>query len=160
MNYQRYDVSDAVKYHYEVVGEYQSVRSANDRLTMVNVSQIFWPGNGFSQRRVESRCSPECPFGQVRQLNQDRSKRCCWVCVPCNEHAKIVDNYTCSDCALGEYPDESRSGKIASPCFFSFRRLFKSNLFARIQSVSLCRLNTFDGATQERCLLPASALLV
>ncbi|RZF48286.1 hypothetical protein LSTR_LSTR015735 [Laodelphax striatellus] len=60
--------------------------------------------------RVESVCSRPCKPGTRKSLQSGgQEKKCCWVCVPCDRHEIIVDEFTCKPCALGYWPNFNKT---------------------------------------------------
>ncbi|XP_039287871.1 metabotropic glutamate receptor 1-like [Nilaparvata lugens] len=60
--------------------------------------------------RVESVCSRPCNNGYRKSLQSGgQEKKCCWVCVPCDRHEIIVDEFTCKPCALGYWPNINKT---------------------------------------------------
>uniref|UniRef100_A0A8B9T0C8 Glutamate metabotropic receptor 2 n=1 Tax=Anas platyrhynchos TaxID=8839 RepID=A0A8B9T0C8_ANAPL len=40
---------------------------------------------------------------------------CCWICIPCQPYEYLLDEFTCMDCGLGYWPNETLNGCYELP---------------------------------------------
>ncbi|XP_055509480.1 metabotropic glutamate receptor 3 isoform X1 [Leucoraja erinacea] len=85
------------RYAYVRVGQWAKVLSLDTEL-------MHWPRH----RIPTSQCSDPCARNEIK--NMQPGDVCCWICVPCDPHAYLLDEFTCKDCGPGRWPDEELSG--------------------------------------------------
>ena len=98
------DVSEdnVTKYVYREVGSWDNIYKLN-----LNMDVVRFPNES---RNYTSVCSEGCAFGHVKQIKQGGMK-CCWNCKKCDEHAYVLDEFTCQDCVLGFWPSKNLTSK-------------------------------------------------
>ncbi|XP_070568878.1 metabotropic glutamate receptor 1-like [Ptychodera flava] len=95
-NFQRLENNDA---GYVKVGEW------GDGNLVIDDDNMMW--NRGRRGVVTSRCSPPCPKGQIKNI---QNNQCCWVCTPCKENEYLLNDFKCEACSKGWWPDESLTG--------------------------------------------------
>ncbi|XP_018419908.1 PREDICTED: metabotropic glutamate receptor 2 isoform X4 [Nanorana parkeri] len=80
-------------YHYKKVGYWA------EELTL-NTSLIPWASSAVPV----SQCSDPCKKNEVKSMQP--GDVCCWICIPCQPHEYLLDEFTCRDCGLGYWPNE------------------------------------------------------
>ncbi|KAM4650917.1 metabotropic glutamate receptor 2 isoform 2-T2 [Discoglossus pictus] len=87
---------------------YQKVGYWAEELTL-NTSLIPW-----AQSAVPvSQCSDPCKKNEVKSMQP--GDVCCWICIPCQPHEFLLDQFTCKDCGLGYWPNEELTGCYELP---------------------------------------------
>ncbi|XP_068109109.1 metabotropic glutamate receptor 2 [Hyperolius riggenbachi] len=80
------------RYHYKKVGYWA------EELTL-NTTLIPWASSV-----PVSQCSDPCKKNEVKSMQP--GDVCCWICIPCQPHEYLLDEFTCKDCGLGYWPNE------------------------------------------------------
>ncbi|XP_045033504.1 metabotropic glutamate receptor 1 isoform X1 [Daphnia magna] len=97
MNYQRHELNvsssnpsgvQQQQYGYVQIGSWR-----NGTLDMPD-----WPA-----KMVTSVCSEPCQKGQIKIIQKELS--CCWQCVTCDAHQRVLNETACQDCQWGYWPD-------------------------------------------------------
>ena len=98
------------------------VRSNGSANSLVNVGtwDSSWYVNHLginwsSQTTPKSSCGVQCSPGYIRVLKDDC--KCCWSCLACHYNQIVTDEYTCTDCLRGYWPNED-----FTKCEFQWRR--------------------------------------
>ncbi|XP_043835102.1 metabotropic glutamate receptor 2 isoform X1 [Dromiciops gliroides] len=60
-----------------------------------------------------SRCSEPCLKNEMKSVQP--GDVCCWLCIPCQPYEYLQDEFTCTDCGLGYWPNASLSGCFELP---------------------------------------------
>lgn len=61
-------------------------------------------GINWSSRAIpKSSCGEQCSPGYIRVVKDDC--KCCWSCIPCHYNQIVTDEYTCTDCLRGYWPN-------------------------------------------------------
>ncbi|XP_078518360.1 metabotropic glutamate receptor 2 [Lissotriton helveticus] len=97
-NYQKTDG----RYKYEKVGYWA------EELTL-NTSLIPWAKSSVPV----SQCSDPCKKNEMKSTQP--GDMCCWICIPCQPFQYLLDEYTCKDCDLGYWPNETLNGCYELP---------------------------------------------
>lgn len=84
--------------------EYQKVGSWVNELKL-DIEEIVWTGQ--TKDVPFSRCSTPCGHDEMKQIGED-GDTCCWFCVKCQPYEYLKDEYTCTDCGEGRWPNEDR----------------------------------------------------
>ncbi|XP_067090342.1 metabotropic glutamate receptor 3 [Osmerus mordax] len=81
------------RYGYVPVGEWAETLSLSSDL-------IRWP------REVvpTSQCSDPCARNEMKKMQA--GEYCCWICTACEPHEFLADEFTCSPCAPGQWPND------------------------------------------------------
>lgn len=87
-----------VQYIYKEVGSWN-----NDFKLNLTLDAIKFPNNS---KDFKSVCSEGCSFGYVKQIKQGGLK-CCWNCKKCDDHAYVLDEFTCQECDWGYWPNKN-----------------------------------------------------
>ncbi|XP_068088084.1 metabotropic glutamate receptor 1 isoform X3 [Hyperolius riggenbachi] len=58
---------------------------------------------------VRSVCSDPCSKGQIKVIRKGEVS-CCWICTPCKENEFVHDEFTCTACDLGWWPNPDLTG--------------------------------------------------
>ena len=66
----------------------------------INELGITWR----NQTAPKSSCGTQCPPGHIRVLKNNTE--CCWSCAICHYNQIVKDDYTCTDCLRGYWPNE------------------------------------------------------
>ncbi|XP_077985666.1 metabotropic glutamate receptor 8-like [Glandiceps talaboti] len=74
----------------------------------IDITKTLW-GYDFP----DSVCSHPCPPGMAMKRNV--GEKCCWVCTKCEQHEYLLDESTCEDCGLGNWPNDTRTGCYEIP---------------------------------------------
>ena len=82
-----------------------------DSVWYINDHGIKWE----SDERPRSSCGVPCPPGYIRVVKGDC--KCCWSCLACHYNQIVTDEYTCTDCLRGYWPN-----KDFTKCEFQWRR--------------------------------------
>ncbi|XP_048879968.1 glutamate receptor, metabotropic 2a isoform X1 [Brienomyrus brachyistius] len=93
---------DDGKYVYTKVGHW-----AQD--LVLNTSHILWD----QQAPPTSQCSDPCRKNEVKSMQP--GDVCCWICIPCQAHQYLLDEFHCTDCMLGQWPLENLTGCYELP---------------------------------------------
>ncbi|XP_038078721.1 metabotropic glutamate receptor 1-like [Patiria miniata] len=87
------------KYKYVPIGDWSAgVLEMND-------TAMMW--NNASSTPATSFCSEPCPKAHIKDIRDN--VHCCWACVPCKTNQIMVDEFTCKECAKGQWPNENLS---------------------------------------------------
>ncbi|XP_056137130.1 metabotropic glutamate receptor 3 [Lampris incognitus] len=81
------------RYGYVPVGEWAESLSLSTDL-------IHWP----REVAPTSQCSDPCARNEMKKMQA--GEYCCWICTACEPHEYLVDEFTCSPCAPGQWPNE------------------------------------------------------
>ena len=106
----------------------------NEKLLMMNASDVVWgvepsklvPHQQEDGQQIflpKSRCSEPCSEGAVKKMTEVINKHmhriffeqviqgetCCWVCNDCLAYEYMEDEYTCTDCGVGRWPNHNKS---------------------------------------------------
>ncbi|XP_075430332.1 metabotropic glutamate receptor 2 isoform X2 [Ascaphus truei] len=81
---------------------YQKVGYWIEELTL-NTSLIPWARSAVPV----SQCSDPCRKNEVKSMQP--GDVCCWICIPCQPHQFLLDQFTCMDCSLGYWPNQELS---------------------------------------------------
>ncbi|XP_077977651.1 metabotropic glutamate receptor 1-like [Glandiceps talaboti] len=87
------------QYEYVPVGEW-----ADGNLIIADEDMMWNRGN---RGIVSSLCSPPCPKGQIKNI---QNTPCCWVCTPCKDNEYLLDDFSCVACGEGRWPNDSLTG--------------------------------------------------
>uniref|UniRef100_A0A8D2NQ74 Metabotropic glutamate receptor 3 n=1 Tax=Zosterops lateralis melanops TaxID=1220523 RepID=A0A8D2NQ74_ZOSLA len=96
-------------YHY-VDGRYryQKVGYWAEGLTL-DTSLIPWAETSIPM----SQCSDPCKKNEIKSMQP--GDICCWICIPCQPYEYLLDEFTCMDCGLGYWPNETLNGCYELP---------------------------------------------
>ncbi|XP_077866543.1 metabotropic glutamate receptor 1 [Saccoglossus kowalevskii] len=97
-NFQNFDARDR-QHGYVKVGEW-----ADGTLT-IDDDTMMW--NKGRRDVVASLCSPPCPMGQIKNI---QNTQCCWVCTPCKDNEYLLDEFNCVACRKGWWPNGTLTG--------------------------------------------------
>ncbi|XP_053701745.1 metabotropic glutamate receptor 1b isoform X2 [Synchiropus splendidus] len=86
-----------------------------------------------SSSMVRSVCSEPCSRGEIKVIRKGEVS-CCWICTACKENEYVQDEFTCTACDLGWWPDRDLEGCEPLP----LRYLEWSNPESIIQVVFSC----------------------
>nr|KAF6319521.1 glutamate metabotropic receptor 3 [Myotis myotis] len=90
------------KYSYLKVGHWAESLS-------LDVDSIHWSRNSVPT----SQCSDPCAPNEMK--NMQPGDVCCWICIPCEPYEYLADEFTCTDCGLGQWPTADLSGCFDLP---------------------------------------------
>ncbi|XP_014390348.1 PREDICTED: metabotropic glutamate receptor 3 isoform X1 [Myotis brandtii] len=90
------------KYSYLKVGHWAESLS-------LDVDSIHWSQNSVPT----SQCSDPCAPNEMK--NMQPGDVCCWICIPCEPYEYLADEFTCTDCGLGQWPTADLSGCFDLP---------------------------------------------
>ncbi|XP_076844279.1 metabotropic glutamate receptor 1 isoform X2 [Brachyhypopomus gauderio] len=92
-------VEEIGRYDYINVGSWhEGVLSIDDFKLMTNRSEM-----------VRSVCSEPCSRGQIKVIRKGEVS-CCWICTTCKDNEFVQDEFTCTACELGWWPDQELAG--------------------------------------------------
>uniref|UniRef100_A0A8D2Q682 Metabotropic glutamate receptor 3 n=1 Tax=Varanus komodoensis TaxID=61221 RepID=A0A8D2Q682_VARKO len=97
-NYHRADG----RYHYQKVGYWAEG-------LILNTSLIPWVKTSIPV----SQCSDPCKKNEMKSMQP--GDMCCWICIPCQPYEYLMDEFTCRDCGLGYWPNETLNGCYELP---------------------------------------------
>uniref|UniRef100_A0A8C5E2Z6 Metabotropic glutamate receptor 5 n=1 Tax=Gouania willdenowi TaxID=441366 RepID=A0A8C5E2Z6_GOUWI len=121
MNFQRMEPSRV--YDYINIGSWhEGLLTIDDEMLQMNRSDM-----------VRSFCSEPCSKGEIKVIRKGEVS-CCWICTACKENEFVQDEFTCTSCDLGWWPDEDLEGCEPIP----LRYLEWSNPESIIQVVFSC----------------------
>uniref|UniRef100_A0A8C0B001 Metabotropic glutamate receptor 3 n=1 Tax=Buteo japonicus TaxID=224669 RepID=A0A8C0B001_9AVES len=60
-----------------------------------------------------SQCSDPCKKNEIKSMQP--GDICCWICIPCQPYEYLLDEFTCMDCGLGYWPNETLNGCYELP---------------------------------------------
>uniref|UniRef100_A0AAY4E302 Metabotropic glutamate receptor 3 n=1 Tax=Denticeps clupeoides TaxID=299321 RepID=A0AAY4E302_9TELE len=75
----------------------------------LNTSQVLWAGGVVPT----SQCSDPCQPNEAKSMQP--GDVCCWICIPCQPHQYLLDEFTCQDCGFGEWPLGNLTGCYELP---------------------------------------------
>uniref|UniRef100_A0A4W3GH12 Metabotropic glutamate receptor 2 n=1 Tax=Callorhinchus milii TaxID=7868 RepID=A0A4W3GH12_CALMI len=55
-----------------------------------------------------SQCSDPCAKNEAKSMQP--GDVCCWICIACQPYEFLIDEFTCSDCGRGRWPNPELSG--------------------------------------------------
>ncbi|XP_033001989.1 metabotropic glutamate receptor 5 isoform X2 [Lacerta agilis] len=58
---------------------------------------------------IRSVCSEPCEKGEIKVIRKGEVS-CCWTCTRCKENEFVFDEYTCTACELGSWPNHELTG--------------------------------------------------
>ncbi|XP_053241528.1 metabotropic glutamate receptor 5 isoform X2 [Podarcis raffonei] len=58
---------------------------------------------------IRSVCSEPCERGEIKVIRKGEVS-CCWTCTRCKENEFVFDEYTCTACELGSWPNHELTG--------------------------------------------------
>ncbi|XP_063072328.1 metabotropic glutamate receptor 2-like [Engraulis encrasicolus] len=90
------------KYVYKKVGYWAQVLTLNTTL-------VPWPNAAVPT----SQCSDPCQPNEAKSMQP--GDVCCWICIPCQAHQYLLDEFTCQDCGFGEWPLANLTGCFELP---------------------------------------------
>ncbi|KAI9554763.1 glutamate receptor [Daphnia sinensis] len=96
MNYQRHEFNVSSSSNQSVVQQYGYVQIGSWRNGTLDMPD--WPA-----KMVTSVCSEPCQKGQIKIIQKELS--CCWQCVTCDPHQRVLNETACQDCQWGYWPD-------------------------------------------------------
>ncbi|XP_030426596.1 metabotropic glutamate receptor 2 isoform X1 [Gopherus evgoodei] len=97
-NYHRTDG----RYRYQKVGYWA------EGLTL-NTTLIPWAKTSVPV----SQCSDPCKKNEMKSMQP--GDMCCWICIPCQPYEYLLDEFTCMDCGLGYWPNDTLNGCYELP---------------------------------------------
>uniref|UniRef100_A0A8C3TD48 Metabotropic glutamate receptor 3 n=1 Tax=Chelydra serpentina TaxID=8475 RepID=A0A8C3TD48_CHESE len=97
-NYHRADG----RYRYQKVGYWA------EGLTL-NTTLIPWAKTSVPV----SQCSDPCKKNEMKSMQP--GDMCCWICIPCQPYEYLLDEFTCMDCGLGYWPNDTLNGCYELP---------------------------------------------
>ncbi|XP_061896895.1 metabotropic glutamate receptor 1-like [Entelurus aequoreus] len=94
-------------YDYINIGSWhEGVLSIADDTTRMNASGA-----------VRSVCSEPCSRGEIKVIRKGEVS-CCWICTACKDNEYVQDEFTCTACRLGWWPDRDLEGCEAIPLHY------------------------------------------
>ncbi|XP_078530313.1 metabotropic glutamate receptor 3 [Lissotriton helveticus] len=90
------------KYSYLRIGQWA------ETLTL-DVDRIDWS----QSMTPTSQCSDPCAPNEMK--NMQPGEVCCWICISCEAHEYLVDEFTCAACEPGRWPTAELSGCFDLP---------------------------------------------
>lgn len=90
------------KYFYLRIGQWA------ETLTL-DVERIDWS----QSTTPTSQCSDPCAPNEMK--NMQPGEVCCWICIPCEAHEYLADEFTCAACEPGRWPTADLSGCFDLP---------------------------------------------
>uniref|UniRef100_A0A8C0IUF4 Metabotropic glutamate receptor 2 n=1 Tax=Chelonoidis abingdonii TaxID=106734 RepID=A0A8C0IUF4_CHEAB len=97
-NYHRADG----RYRYQKVGYWA------EGLTL-NTTLIPWAKTSVPV----SQCSDPCKKNEMKSMQP--GDMCCWICITCQPYEYLLDEFTCMDCGLGYWPNDTLNGCYELP---------------------------------------------
>lgn len=76
---------------------------------ILNTSLIPWAETAVPV----SQCSDPCKKNEIKSMQP--GDICCWICIPCQPYEYLLDEFTCMDCGLGYWPNETLNGCYELP---------------------------------------------
>uniref|UniRef100_A0A8C1W280 Glutamate receptor, metabotropic 2b n=1 Tax=Cyprinus carpio TaxID=7962 RepID=A0A8C1W280_CYPCA len=76
---------------------------------VLNTSLVPWSGGVVPT----SQCSDPCQPNEAKSMQP--GDVCCWICIPCQPHQYLLDEFTCMDCGFGEWPLANLTGCYELP---------------------------------------------
>ncbi|KAL6464339.1 hypothetical protein MHYP_G00266560 [Metynnis hypsauchen] len=76
---------------------------------VLNTSLVPWAGGAVAT----SQCSDPCQPNEAKSMQP--GDVCCWICIPCQPHQYLLDEFTCEDCGFGEWPLANLTGCYELP---------------------------------------------
>ncbi|XP_062401627.1 glutamate receptor, metabotropic 2b [Sardina pilchardus] len=76
---------------------------------VLNTSQVPWANGAIPT----SQCSDPCQPNEAKSMQP--GDVCCWICIPCQAHQYLLDEFTCEDCGFGEWPLANLTGCFELP---------------------------------------------
>ncbi|KAI5093683.1 metabotropic glutamate receptor 2 precursor, partial [Silurus meridionalis] len=76
---------------------------------VLNTSILHWAGGALPT----SQCSDPCQPNEAKSMQP--GDVCCWICIPCQAHQYLLDEFTCEDCGFGEWPLANLTGCYELP---------------------------------------------
>ncbi|XP_075569761.1 metabotropic glutamate receptor 2 isoform X1 [Pelecanus crispus] len=76
---------------------------------ILNTSLIPWAETSIPV----SQCSDPCKKNEIKSMQP--GDICCWICIPCQPYEYLLDEFTCMDCGLGYWPNETLNGCYELP---------------------------------------------
>ncbi|GAA6092630.1 glutamate receptor, metabotropic 2b [Tachysurus ichikawai] len=76
---------------------------------VLNTTVLHWAGGAVPT----SQCSDPCQPNEAKSMQP--GDVCCWICIPCQAHQYLLDEFTCEDCGFGEWPLANLTGCYKLP---------------------------------------------